>query len=91
MTINSKTIDLAIAAVADNCLSGDMREFLDVDPAKVTKSFDPDEPAPSTFPSTLVLFSNPLSVKSIISFLPLCRTTALSPHILTMLSENVPS
>ena len=32
MTINSKTIDLAIAAVADNCLSGDMREFLDVDP-----------------------------------------------------------
>lgn len=32
MTINSKTIDLAIAAVADDCLAGDMREFLDADP-----------------------------------------------------------
>ena len=32
MTINSKTIDLAIAAVADDCFAGDMCEFLDADP-----------------------------------------------------------
>ncbi len=33
MMINSKTIDLAIAAVADGCLEEDMREFLSFDPA----------------------------------------------------------